>query len=521
MKTKRWSGRMATALATVLLMFASFTAFAQNDQPKSILDQNISIVAEKEPLSNVIQRICEIFNLDYSYNSKLVEGKEVSLNISNVPIREVLHKLMKDYYLIFEIEDNILVVRDYVPLKETLDYERKVKFQPGKNRFEFVNRRTKTVTVDFKSASNLIIIPVIINDSDTLNFILDTGVRFPIITELPFVDKLSLNYMQPVPIAGLGEGEGMTAYRSGNNTMKIGSGLVSYNQEVHMVIDENFQISQILGIPVHGLIGFDLLKDFVVEIDYDNHKLTLTKPEYFRDRVHNRDIVMPIHFEHNKPYVRTTIVTDKNEYVPVKLLVDTGASDAIWLSTKSDDRINLPENHIETFLGRGLNGDLFGQKGRIGGIWVGPLILYEPIVSFPETELVDQIITDDRNGTLGAEILRRFYVTIDYPNNQIKLRPTSKVKDEFNYNMSGLEISNPFPGMPVFTIDMVRQGSPAERAGLQENDQILSLNHSNHKSLSLNDINLILMSKEDRKIDMTVLRDGAEIETTFYLEKIF
>jgi len=522
MKTRKWSGKLAVVLATVLLLIASFTAAAQNEQPKkSILDQNISIVADNESLSNVIQRICEYFHLDYSYNSKLVEGKQVSLNISNVPIREVLQRLMKDYYLIFEIEDNILVVRDYVPLRETLDYEQKIKFTPGKNRFEFLNNRTKTVTIDFKSASNLIIIPVIINDSDTLNFILDTGVRFPIITELPFVDKLSLNYMQPLEIAGLGEGQSLTAYRSGNNTMKIGSGLVSYNQEVHMVIDENFQISQILGLPVHGLIGFDLFKDFVVEIDYENNKLTLTKPEYYQDRVRNRDIVMPIHFERNKPYVRTTIVTDKNEYVPVKLLVDTGASDAIWLSTKSDHRINLPENHIESFLGRGLNGDLFGKKGRIGGIWVGPLILYEPIASFPEAELVDQIITDDRNGTLGAEILRRFYVTIDYPNNQIRLRPTSKVKDEFNYNMSGLEISNPFPGMPVFTIDMVREGSPGDRAGLHENDQILSLNHASHKSLSLNDINLILMSKEDRKIDMTVLRDGKEIETTFYLEKVF
>ena len=144
-----------------------------------------------------------------------------------------------------------------------------------------------------------------------------------------------------------------------------------------MIIDEHFQISQILGLPVHGLIGFDLFKDFVVEIDYDNQKLTLTKPEYYRDRVINRDIVMPIHFEYNKPYVRTTIVTDKNEYVPVKLLVDTGASDAIWLSTSSDDRINLPDKNIETFLGRGLNGDLYGKKGRIGGIWVGPLILTE------------------------------------------------------------------------------------------------------------------------------------------------
>ena len=101
----------------------------------------------------------------------------------------------------------------------------------------------------------------------------------------------------------------------------------------------------------------DLFKDFVVEIDYDDNKLTLTKPEHYKERVYNRDIVMPIHFEHNKPYIRTTIVTDKNEYVPVKLLVDTGASDAIWLSTVSDERIILPEKNIRTFLGRGLSGD--------------------------------------------------------------------------------------------------------------------------------------------------------------------
>lgn len=513
---------MGGTLMTILLVCASLTTWAQEEkQGKSILDQNISIVAEDESLSHVIERICEYFNLDYSYNSKLVEGKKVSLNVSNIPIREVLQKLMKDYFLIFEIDDNILVVRDYVPLNETLNYKRKEKLKPGKNRFEFINSKDKSLTVKFKSASNLIIIPVIINDSDTLNFILDTGVRYPIITELPFVDKLSLNYMQPISVSGLGEGESLTAYRSGNNEMKIGDGLVSHNQEVHMVINDDFQISQVLGLPVHGLIGFDLFKDFVVEVDYHNSELHLIKPKHYKSRVNNRDIVMPIHFEHNKPFVRTTIVTDQNKYVPVKLLFDTGASDAIWLSPKSDPRITLPKNHIETFLGRGLNGDLYGKKGRINSIWVGPLSLDEPIVAYPEAELVDMIIRDDRNGTIGAEILRRFFVTIDYPNSQIKLRPTSRVKEDFSYNMSGLEISNPFPGMPVYTIDNVRDGSPGDRAGLIENDQILSLNNSSHKTLSLNDINLLLMSREDRKINMTVLRDGQEIETTFYLEKVF
>ncbi len=522
MKTTQIKVCASIFILILLIIYFPSRVYAQEEkQGDPILDQNISLYAENESLSKVIEQICDYFDLDYSYNSELLEGKSITLNVSNKPIRDVLEKLMKDFYLIFEIENNLLVVRDYVPLRESVDYEKKIKFQPSKNRFEFTDRRRKSVTFKFKSASNLIIIPVNINDSDTLNFILDTGVRLPIITELPYVNKLNLNMMKPVKIRGLGKGEGLTAYRSGNNTMKIG-GLVAWNQEVQMVINDNFQISQILGIPVHGLIGFDLFKDFVVEIDYDSQKITVIQPEHYRDRVRNKDIVMPLHFEHNKPFVRTTIVTDDNEEVPVKLLVDTGASDAIWLSTKSDHRIDIPSKHIETFLGRGLSGDLYGTKGRIGGIWVGPLVLTAPIVSFPQNDMIEElIVANDRNGTLGAEILRRFFVTLDYPNHQLKLRPTSKVQSDFSYNMSGLDVSSPMPGLPIYTIDNIRNGSPGYRAGLKENDQIISLNNTNHKSLSLNDINLIFQSREDRKIKMKVLREGTEIQTSFHLEKVF
>jgi hypothetical protein len=252
-----------------------------------------------------------------------------------------------------------------------------------------------------------------------LNFILDTGVTHPIITELPFVNKLSLNFLQPIHIKGLGEGEQLTAYRSGNNMIRL-RGLVAYDQQINMVINEDFQISQILGIPVHGMIGFNMFKDYVVKIDYPSQKITLTKPEYYSYRIKERDIVLPLTFDHNKPFVTTNIVTDQNQDVRVKLLVDTGASDALWLSSKSDSALEVPAQSIETFLGRGLSGDLFGKKGRIGAIWVGPLVLYEPIAAFPENELLDQLIgKDDRDGTLGAEILRRFSVTMDYPNKRL------------------------------------------------------------------------------------------------------
>jgi hypothetical protein len=248
----------------------------------------------------------------------------------------------------------------------------------------------------------------------------------------------------------------------------------------------------------------------------------LNKPEYYKYRDRKKDIILPLHFDGNKPFVRTNIVTDDLQEVPVKLLVDTGASDALWLSESSDERINLPQNKIETFLGRGLSGDLYGTKGRIDGIWVGPLVLPKPIVAFPNSELIDQLISsNDRNGTIGAEILRRFFVTVDYRNSRLTLRPTHKVKEDFNYNMSGMEVTNPMPGLPIFTITDIRENSPAYFAGLQKNDQILSLNSSNHRNMELNDINLLLQSKENKKIKVKVLRDGEEFKTSFQLKKIF
>lgn len=538
MKTIRIIRSLLIILAFVLFAALPFESFSQkkttkqstkqidkqgtkDDQTANVLDQNISIYAENESLSNIIERICAYLNLDYSYNSKLIEGKNISLNVSNKPIKYVLDQLMKDFYLLFEIEDNILVIRDYVPMDKSLDYDKKIRNYSEQTGFSFDNPKKKSITFSFKSSSNLIIIPVAINNSDTLNFILDTGVRYPIITELPFVNKLNLNFLQPINVKGLGEGEQLTAYRSGNNTINL-EGLVAYDQEIHMVINENFQISHILGIPVHGLIGFNLFKDYVVKIDYSDHKITLIKPEYFTYKEKEKDIVLPLTFEQNKPFVTTSIVTDKNQDVPVKLLVDTGASDALWLSTNSDNRISLPENHIETFLGRGLSGDLYGKKGRIGALWVGPLVLYEPIVAFPENDLVDQLITrNDRNGTLGAEILRRFYVTMDYPNKRLILRPNSDLKDHFNYNMSGLEVTNPMPGLPIFLVSNIQKNSPAYYAGIQENDQIIALNSTSHKALTLNDINLLFQSQEDKKIKMTILRNGEQVKTEFFLKKMF
>ena len=100
--------KMILIFGLVALIFAPKIQYAQEDKSQA-LDQNISIYAEDEPLSDVIEKICKYLNLDYSYNSSIVENKKISLNISNKPIKFVLDKLMKDFYLLFEIEERTLL----------------------------------------------------------------------------------------------------------------------------------------------------------------------------------------------------------------------------------------------------------------------------------------------------------------------------------------------------------------------------------------------------------------------------
>src|SRR5690606_1669549 len=72
----------------------------------------------------------------------------------------------------------------------------------------FTSKR-KSITFPFKLVHNLIIIPVQINDSQPLNFILDSGVKNTLITRLNYSDSLSLNEAGRISIQGLGSGHEM------------------------------------------------------------------------------------------------------------------------------------------------------------------------------------------------------------------------------------------------------------------------------------------------------------------------
>ena len=78
----------------------------------------------------------------------------------------------------------------------------------------FKKSKTKRLSVRFKLINNLIVVPVFINGSDTMRFILDTGVSHTMITSLNGAPGISFNYAREIELFGMGSGREVKAFNS-------------------------------------------------------------------------------------------------------------------------------------------------------------------------------------------------------------------------------------------------------------------------------------------------------------------
>jgi len=381
-----------------------------------------------------------------------------------------------------------------------------------------MNPKVKSVTIPFRFANNLIIIPVSINGSDSLRFIVDTGVKIPLITLLNVSDSIKFSNARKIKIRGLGTGEDLEALLSYGNLFAFTPHLQAYNHDLLILMQDVFMLSTKLGMYVNGIIGYDFFKDFIVEIDYQARRLTLHDPKYYRKKL--RGYALPIHVEDGKPYVECYIKQMNDKRVKVRLLIDTGASSAVSLDVFSHPDIKYPLQHIETYLGQGLSGEIHGKLGRIEALELGKYILKNVTTAFPDSASLGMYAgSSQRNGQLGAEVLRRFRIFMDYEDGKMYLKPNAFFKEPFNYNLSGMEVITPIPGLPLFTISEVSPHSPAAEAGLLPGDEILHINRRSAFSLRLTEIMALFQSKPGRKISISVRRGAQTITTQLVLRK--
>tara|TARA_R110002073_G_scaffold14998_1_gene60100 strand:- start:20228 stop:21628 length:1401 start_codon:yes stop_codon:yes gene_type:complete len=411
----------------------------------------------------------------------------------------------------------------------------------------------KSQSLSFKLINNVIIIPVEVNGS-RLNFLLDTGVDNTIMFNLSIEDSLKLKNTQKIRIRGLGKGDHIDAIKSDRNFFGI-ENIRNPNHSVYLIPGEDFDLSASMGISINGIIGGDLFRDFVVDINYSTKRLRFFKPNTYKYRKCKKCQFFDLEFYKNKPYMFIEVHSEVGDSIDAKLLIDLGGSDALWLFDKSSEKINIPERHFDDYLGKGLSGNIYGKRSKIDKIALGNYIFTSANVAYPDSAFIETAYKHlERNGTLGSEILKRFRIIFDYQNKQLVFKnPSSYFNDPFLYNMSGIELvhngsmvvperqssilktgdqddspnstveilfSYVYSLKPSYVIAVLREGSPAHRAGLKEGDILLKLNGKSTYNYKLEEIIHIFSTKPGKQIRLLIERDGVPLLFRFELEKI-
>ena len=408
--------------------------------------------------------------------------------------------------------------------------------------------------IKFRLINNLIVIPLEINGKE-LSFILDTGVNKTILFNLFENDSISLLNTRNVKLRGLGNGDAVDALISKKNTFKI-KNLVSTNETIYVVLNDYFDLSSKMGTTIHGIIGHSLLKNVIVKINYKSKRIHFYNPKTFTYRKCKKCETIPFKFYRKKPYINAEVLLDTigDTFTAVKLLVDSGGSDAVWLFENSKKSIRTPKRFFNDILGEGLSGPIFGNRSRVPKFKLGRFVIKSPTVSF-----LDSASTHNarkfkaRNGSVGGGVLSRFKVWIDYPNKKITLKKNGSLSAGFNYNMSGLDVvyngkelvkeevlekftsvygkeelnrnsvafvtSYSFNFKPSFVIRHVLKNSAAEKAGVLKGDIILKINGKLAHELKIEDITHKFQERDKKKIRITIKRNGVKMKFEFRLLK--
>ncbi len=410
----------------------------------------------------------------------------------------------------------------------------------------------KKEKIAFEFVNNLIIIPVTLNGKK-LSFILDTGARNTILFGTSSVDSLVLNDKQTTKIRGLGDGESVNAIISKNNRIKI-QDVYGYGQTVYVILEDKFDLSLRMGRPVHGIIGYNLLKNFVVTINFQTKRITFNKVEGYKPPNSKKYQKFDLDFHHFKPYVNAQSQLSNNTTHETKLLIDTGCSHALWLFENEKTALTISGKYFTDYLGEGINGSIIGKRSKIKLFTLGDFVFKDVHTAF-----LDSVSTSyarsykERDGSIGSRLLDRFHVILNYSDSTLYLKKAKSFKDLSKYNRAGLEVAYQegakvlkaaknsskikisvndvgtydelfeivyqYELKRLFYIYYIRPDSPAQRAGLQVGDFIEKINGKPAHHYKLGEIINILYGDKGDMVKIIVERNGGPHYYEFKLEE--
>jgi len=301
--------------------------------------------------------------------------------------------------------------------------ERRMMMPPEKIALRFPAGKN-VVEVPFEVDRDLMLIRLSLNDSRPLRFVLDTGSQGTILNNPSVADSLHLNFVGTVQVRGTGSGPmGSASIAEGVSFDIAGIALKGARLAVQPLR---------AGSPFSeydGVIGRSVFDNLVAEVDWEKQLIRFYDPA--RYVYTGTGAILPLTFdEGGRPYTTARVVVAGGEAVPVKVVVDTGASHALALDIGSHPGLRLPEGATPAVLGIGGNGEVRGHRGRVKSFQLGGYTLKDVPTSFPDASAGTAGI-GGRQGNLGDAALRRFKIIYDYSRKRMIVEPNRFLNEPF------------------------------------------------------------------------------------------
>lgn len=364
------------------------------------------------------------------------------------------------------------------------------------------------VTLPFRLINNHIYADVKVNGKGPYVFIFDTG-GVNVVTPT-LAKSMGLKIEGHVEARGAGSGT-MEAGFTKVQTLELGAASLRDQRFSAFPLDA---LSDVEGFDQSGMIGFETFRRFVTRIDYGRQTITLTDPRFFDGK--NAGAPVPLVFDGN-----VTEIEASYDGIRGKFQLDTGARSALTLTGPFVARNELrakAKKGIEGVTGWGVGGATRSYTERTGTLTIGNLTITEPVVQLA-SDSGGAMAEGGIAGNIGAGILKRYVLTLDYGHNLVYFKPIAgSVVDVDTFDRAGMWLNRDSKGFKV--IDVAAK-TPAADAGLRSGDIVVSVDGKLATSIALYDLRYRLRNDPPgTAVRFEVARGGQKVSAKVILRDL-
>lgn len=350
--------------------------------------------------------------------------------------------------------------------------------------------------------NGLVFIQVQLNgEEEKLNFVFDTGASTTVLDKA-VAKRLGIEPTSTQNAQGA----------SGSQKYEIATGHRVHVQgitldDLYMVLVDLSVLSQRSGMALDGIIGYDILKRYITQFNFETKTIQLYENI---DEVSNLTSFdrFPMKFKNTPiPYMTMEYTLANGNVQEGDFLFDSGANATILFNTPYAKKHNLIHNIGKTIEGkaRGLTQTSDYVLGSISAL---------QFENYSFSELPVQLATAKSGvsaskayaGILGAKIINRWNMVLDYKGRHFYLKPNDTYSNAFEFPLSGFSLEKK---KDKVMIAQLVEGSDAHKKGVEEGDELLAIDDFSTQNVkSYRD----LLKKEHKTIQLTLRKASGKVE---------